>query len=695
MEMYREGSRLVLAQGNSRVWIEPWGENSLRVRMTAQPQMDESDWALTEPVPAIEPEITFETIDVTDPWYKPQEYAKYHQTGTQATLRNGKIEARVSYEGWISFYNQKGELLTEEYWRNRNRINRYCVPLRVEARELKPMPGSTDYQLVARFEAFDDEKIFGMGQYQHRHLDKKGATLELAHRNSQASVPFYVSSRGYGFLWNNPAIGTATFGTNKTEWTARCTKKLDYFITAGDTPAEIELQYTAATGRTPMMPEYGLGYWQCKLRYRTQDELMAVAREHKRRGLPLDVIVVDFFHWTMQGDFKFEPRDWPDPEGMVRELRQMGIEPVVSVWPTIDERSENFGQMASKGYLVSADRGSGLHMTWMGNTVFFDATHPGAQKFVWERCKENYYTKGIRCFWLDEAEPEYGPYDFDNYRYYAGPALSCTNTYPVGYAKGFYDGLKEAGETDILSLVRCAWAGSQKYAVLTWSGDIHSSFRAMREQLQAGLSMAVAGIPWWTSDIGGFVGGDISDPAFRELLVRWFQWGAFCPVFRMHGERSPWHEREQEFINNVRQLTSGQDNELWSFGDDVYELLKPYLFTRERLRPYIRRLMKDASETGAPVMRPLFYDFPADKICWQVEDSYMFGPDLLISPVMEAGAKEREVYLPAGCRWVDAYTGQVHEGGQRVTVPAPLGIIPVMMREGHEYPIYEKDAPSV
>lgn len=153
-----------------------------------------------------------------------------------------------------------------------------------------------------------------------------------------------VSSRGYGFFWNNPAIGTASFGANKTEWHAKSTKKLDYFITAGDTPAEIEAQYSLATGRTPMMPEYGLGYWQCKLRYRNQEELLAVAREHKKRGLPMDAIVIDFFHWTMQGDFKFEPLDWPDPEAMVKELKELGIETVVSVWPTIDERSENFGK---------------------------------------------------------------------------------------------------------------------------------------------------------------------------------------------------------------------------------------------------------------------------------------------------------------------------------------------------------------
>ncbi|ADZ84377.1 glycoside hydrolase family 31 protein [Cellulosilyticum lentocellum] len=689
MRLQQENNKLIIAEGLSEVWIEPWGMNGLRVRMTKEAVMDTKDWALTEKVEDCKATIVFNEIDVTDPWYKGDAYKAYHMKATEASITNGKITAKVSHEGWISYYNQKGELLTAEYWRNRNRLNRYCVPLRIDARELKPIAGSSDYTLMARFEAFDDEKIFGMGQYQERQLNKKGALLELAHRNSQASVPFMISSRGYGLLWNNPAIGTAHFGTNKTEWYAQRTKKLDYYITAGDTPSEIEEQYSAVTGRTPMMPEYGLGYWQCKLRYRNQEELLSVAREHKRRGLPMDAIVVDFFHWTRQGDFKFEPRDWPDPEAMVKELKEMGIETVVSVWPTIDEKSENFAEMADRGYLVHADRGNENHMTWMGNTIFYDATHPGAQQFVWERCKEHYYNKGIRCFWLDEAEPEYGPYDFDNYRYYEGPALMCTNIYPAMYAKGFYDGLKAEGETEILSLVRCAWAGSQKYGVLTWSGDIYSSFRAMREQLQAGLNMGIAGIPWWTSDIGGFLGGDIKDKAFQELLVRWFAWGAFCPVFRMHGERSPWYEREEEFINGVRQLTSGQDNEVWSFGEDNYEILKQFLFIREHLRPYIRACMKTASDKGEPVMRPMFFDFPKDTKCWEVEDQYMFGPDLLVAPVMEAGMKERQVYLPEGTKWVDAYTKQTYEGGQVITTPTPLEVIPVMMREGKNYSIYE------
>ena len=203
----------------------------------------------------------------------------------------------------------------------------------------------------------------------------------------------------------------------------------------------------------------------------------------------------------------------------------------------------------------------------------------------------------------------------------------------------------------------------------------------MREQLQAGLNMGMAGIPWWTSDIGGFIGGDISDPAFKELLVRWFAWGAFCPVFRMHGERSPWFEREQEFINGVRQLTSGQANEVWSFGEENYEILKKYLLIREKLRPYVRECMEAASRTGEPVMRPLFFDFPEDQKAWDTEDAYMFGKDVLVAPVMEAGITDREVYLPEGAEWTEVFTGKKWEGGQTVNAYAPIDVIPVFTRD--------------
>jgi alpha-D-xyloside xylohydrolase len=689
MKFTQSGNRLIGRQGQETVWVEPWGRNSLRVRVTREAQMDPQDWALTDkPAAESEGSITIEEVELVEPWIPEAQKAAHTQRAQKASIRNGEITASFNAEGWITFFNGEGKVLTQEYWRDRNRIDRYCVPLRIEARELKPIIGTSDYALTLRFEVFEDEQIFGLGQYQEKNLNKKGATLELAHRNSQASVPFMLSSRGYGLLWNNPAVGTVTFGTNRTEWSARSTKKIDYFITAGKTPAQIEEQYAEAVGKAPMMPEYGMGFWQCKLRYRSQEELLRVAREYKQRGIPLDVIVIDFFHWTRQGDFKFEPRDWPDPDAMIAELRSMGIELMVSVWPTIDEHSENFEVMRDRGYLISADRGLNVNMTWMGETVFFDATNPEAGEFVWQLCKKNYYDKGVRIFWLDEAEPEYGPYDFDNYRYALGPALQCTNIYPVVYAKAYFDGMTACGQQNVLNLVRSAWAGSQRYGALIWSGDVASTFRTLREQIQIGQNMGLAGIPWWTTDIGGFLGGNVKDKNFHELLLRWFAFGVFSPVFRLHGERMPHIEPDQTVIDGVNQMMSGSDNEIWSFGEENFEIMKKFIFMRERLRPYIRQCMVEAHEKGTPVMRTMFYEFPSDPRCWQAETQYMFGPDLLVAPIYELGQRTREVYLPSGQSWKNARTGERISGGQTITVPAPLDEIPIFIRAEKDYPIY-------
>ncbi len=679
----QENNRLVCIEGANRIWIEPWGKDALRIRETAEAVMDPRDWALEEACEKPLAKIEISPITVVEPWYqRDEQLAAAHQTTMMtASVTNGRITCRVNGEGWISFENERGEVVLEEYWRNRDRIDRYAVPLRVPAREWKPMLGSGDYQVTLRFEAYEDEHIYGMGQYQDGCLDKKGTILELAQRNSQASVPYYISTRGYGFLWNNPAIGQVVFGKNRTEWTASSTKKLDYWITVGDTPAELLEQYTAVTGRPPMMPEYGLGFWQCKLRYRTQEELLHVVREHKRRGLPMDVVVVDFFHWTRQGDFKFDPKDWPDPDAMIAELKSYGVELMVSVWPTVDVESENRAAMEQQGYLVRTDRGMGIHMNWMGEVAFFDATHPGARDFVWSRCKENYYDKGVHIFWLDEAEPEFGPYDFDVYRYYEGSALQVSNVYPVMYAKAFFDGMRASGQEQVVNLLRCAWAGSQKYGALLWSGDICSTFRALREQLQAGLSVGMAGIPWWTSDIGGFIGGDVESEDFRELLVRWFEWGAFCPVFRLHGERQPFYPLEETFRDGIRQFSSGVDNEVWSFGEEVYEILKKYLLMREKMRPYVRSLMQEAHEKGTPVMRTMFYEFPEDSMCYEAStEQYMFGSELLVAPVMTQGQRQKQVYLPQGVKWLHTATQQVYDGGQYVTVEAPLEEIPLFRR---------------
>lgn len=664
-----ENNKLVFRYDAEIMWIQPWGRNSLRVRSTKNSRMPEENWAL------LEPEDIKADIRIND--------------DESAEIVNGKIKAWISSAGKLTIFNSDGKILLDEYVRNTRDVTAdYCSSLEIEARELKPIPGG-DYSLTLRFvSTYPQEKLYGMGQYQQPFLNLKGTDLELAQRNSQASVPFCLSSEGYGFLWNNPAIGRVTFGKNITTWQAYSTKAMDYWVTAGDTPAEIVEKYTEVTGRVPMMPDFAMGFWQCKLRYQTQEELLEVAREYKRRGLPLSVIVVDFFHWPLQGEWKFDPTYWPDPDAMIAELKEMGIELMVSIWPTVDHRSENYQEMLEKGYLMRTERGLRVTMECHGSTVHFDATNPEAREYVWNKAKKNYYDKGVKIFWLDEAEPEYNVYDFDMYRYHMGSNMQVGNIYPEMYAKCFYEGMEAEGQKDIINLIRCAWAGSQKYGALVWSGDILSSFSSMRNQFAAGLNMGMAGIPWWTTDIGGFHGGDIRDPKFHELLVRWFEYGTFCPVMRLHGCRLP--TKPQQGTTGGAECRSGADNEVWSFTPEMLEIFTKYLFMRERLRPYTKKIMEEAHLKGTPVMRTLFYQFPDDKESWNVEDEYMYGGDILVAPVMYEGQTEREVYLPEGEEWRNIWDNQVYQGGKRVKVSAPLDEIPVFVRNSLDLKILEE-----
>ena len=643
---------LIYRYRNETVHVEPWGANAVRVRATKNPAFPENDWALAS---------------------RPSAQAEITVSPEGAVLTNGKIRLSLSNNGKITVNNQKDERILEEDTR------KFCA-LKIEAREFRPIPGG-DYHLTARFQSLDpNERIYGMGQYQQPYLNLKGTDLELAHRNSQASVPFMISSLGYGLLWNNPAVGRAVFGKNVTSFEAFSTQALDYWIVAGDTPAELIEAYGSVAGTVPMMPEYGLGFWQCKLRYQTQEELLHVAREYKRQGLPIDVIVIDFFHWPHQGDWKFDPAYWPDPKAMIEELKSMGIQLMVSIWPTVETDSENYEEMLENGYLIRCDRGVDTSFIFLDkNTLPFDATNPEARGYVWAKVKEHYYDAGVRLFWLDEAEPEYNIYDFDNYRYYSGPCLQTGNIYPSCYSQAFYDGMKAAGQTNIVNLVRCAWAGSQKYGALVWSGDIPSTFGSMKNQLAAGLNMGIAGIPWWTTDIGGFYGGDPTNPEFQELFIRWFQWGAFCPVMRLHGDREP--RQPQYGTTGGYFCASGADNEVWSYGPEAFEICKKYLRLREEMRDYTRKLMEEAHTKGLPLMRAMFVEFPDDPVCWELEEQYMYGDKYLVAPILNLGQRARKVYLPSGCGWrLSDGSQQIFSGGQWTEVRAPLDTMPVFER---------------
>lgn len=658
-----ENETLRFRRRKELVQLMAWGDG-IRVLATQNTAFANNDWALS---------------------IQSKKEAGIEINGDVATITNGKITAKINAFGKLRFYNQKGELLLGEYYRSTQHggddLNQ-VIDLGRYGREYRGLPGE-NFEISVHFDSNDKEHIFGMGQFQQPYLDLKGCTLELAPRNTQAPIPFLLSSLGYGFLWNNPAVGSAEFGKNLTKWHACSSKQIDYWITAGDSPAEIEENYAKVSGTAPMMPDFAMGFWQCKLRYRTQEELLSVAREYHRRGLPVGVIVVDFFHWPFQGDWKFDLDYWPDPAAMARELEQMGIKLMVSVWPTLEPGSENFWEMTDRGLPVRVDRGLKFTQDSCDYTQFIDMTNPEAQKFIWDACKKNYFDNGAALFWLDEAEPNYTSADFDIYRYYAGSALECANIYSDGYAKAFYDGERDAGVENPISLIRCAWAGSQKYGALLWSGDTSSTFTQLRNQIPAGLNTGLAGIPWWNSDIGGFHSGNIHDPRFHELLVRWFEFGTFCPVMRLHGDRTP-RDRTKLGPKGGGTCSTGGPNEIWSFTPAVEEHLSKYILLRDRLKPYIKQAMAEAHEKGTPVMKPLFYDFPNDEAAWKIEDAYLFGHDLLVAPVTGEGETAKSVYLPAGAAWTDAWSKQVYQGGQTVTVDAPIGIIPLFVKDNAE-----------
>lgn len=639
------------------VRVEPWGAGSVRVRAGLQPLRGDLPGALLD-----RPADTTATVSVE---------------ASGGALVNGDLTVEVSADGLLRFTRTGTgeELLAEEpahFWWPGPRL-------------YAPSATAGGRRLEQRFRAHDGERLYGLGQHTHGRLDQKGTVIDLVQRNAEVSIPFLLSSRGYGLLWNNPAVGRVELAANGTRWVADSARQIDYWVTAGD-PATILSRYADATGHAPMLPEWATGFWQSKLRYRTQQELLDVVREHQRRGLPLAVAVVDFFHWPQLGEWRFAPEEWPDPAAMIRELADRGVRLMVSVWPSVSPLSRNHAEMARRGLLVAAEHGVDFHTTWRDRgfptrlpVAFYDSTNPEARAFVWEQAREHYYELGVRVWWLDACEPEVRPGVPQNLRYHAGPGLEVANLYPREHARAFYEGMRTAGETEVVSLCRSAWAGSQRYAAALWSGDIGTTFETLQAQVRAGLNVALSGIPWWTTDIGGFHGGDPDDPSYRELIVRWFQYGAFCPLFRLHGHREPRAEIGPE--------GTGGPNEVWSYGEDAERIIREVLFLRERLRPYLTEQMRAAHERGLPPMRPLFVDFPEDPATWQVEDEFLLGPDVLVAPVLEHGARRRDVYLPAGTGWTDAWTGARSDGGQTLTADAPLDRIPVYVRAGASVPV--------
>lgn len=560
------------------------------------------------------------------------------------SMTQDKTKVILKKNGQVTFYyndklilQEKPELTFHDGYRNYVNINSGIWKSRVT------------------FEPSENEHFFGLGHSMNNPFDLKGGVYDIINTNANCVIPYVYSSLGYGFIWNNPSVGSVELANNRTRWNSQATKFIDYVVIGGN-PKDVSETLADITGHAPEMPYWATGFWQCRLRYETQEMLLEVARRYKKENIPLSVIIADYFHWTEQGDYKFDPKYWPDVKAMTDELHNMGTKLVVSIWPTINENSENYNYMKSKNMLIRTSRGSDRVFNFYGWQAEIDATNPDTRKFVWSKIKENYLDNGVDAVWFDEAEPEIHPEQFDNLLLSKGRGDVVGLLYPYYYVKMAYDGFKNDGRNDIITLTRCAYLGSQKFGALVWSGDIESTFESLKCQVHAGINMAMCGIPWWNTDIGGFYGGDTTSEYFRELIIRWFQFGVFSPVLRLHGNRNRHGEK-----SDLKE-PSGDPNEIWSFGEENFEILKDLIKLRENLRPYIKDNMDTASKKGYPIIRPMFFEFPEDEICYSLDQQYMFGDDIIFAPIVNQGQTTKKFYIPDG-EWILTMNNEIYTKG--------------------------------
>ncbi len=557
-------------------------------------------------------------------------------------------------------------------------------------------PNDPGFRVSAVFDSPAGEHYYGLGQQQEGALDLRDHRINCWHDYSaiggeNVCVPFMISSRGYGLIWDNPSKTTIDLGFNQRNvWSSDIGDRISFFVIQGENSDEIYKGYRQLTGITHMLPKATYGYIQSKAIYPTQDQIMAVAKGYRERQLPLDVLVVDFLNMTRQGELDLDPTRWPDPAEMNKQLHSMGIGTLLSVWPHFAPGTRYYDMLRDKGWLIHAADGTpdfGKFKDVIGPNI--DTTNPEAARWWWEAIRDRYIKPyDFDYLWLDETEPDIDPArDF----FSIGSGSRFYNVYPLFHTASVYEGFRRdfGDRRRVMILARAAYIGAQRNGTVFWSSDIQSTWDMLKRSIPAGLNFTATGLPYWDTDIAGFFSPPIPgnykpqhtplvDPSdargnvdhyddYPELFVRWFQWATFQPVMRAHGERS--------------------HNEVWSYGKQAEPILEKYLRLRYQLLPYTYSLAYGSYESGAPFMRALFMDFPNDPNIADIRDEYMFGPAILVAPVTEQGATHRSVYLPAGRDWYNYWTNERLKGGQTITADAPIGTLPLFVRAGSILPL--------
>lgn len=546
------------------------------------------------------------------------------------------------------------------------------------------------YKPTQRFNLPATDAIYGLGQHQEGIMNYRNHKVLLKQKNTEIAVPVILSSGGYGLFWDNYSATTFDDTKGITTMQSEVGDGIDYYFVKGRKADDVIAGIRKLTGEAPMFPEWVFGFWQSRERYTSQDELLSVVKKYRDLKVPLDGIVLDWQYWGKEYDTwnstEFGNPSFPFPEKMVDSVHQMKAHVIISVWPSFGNRTAIYKEMDEKGLLYN-------FKTWPETAAVkvYDAFNPLARDIYWKHIKKNLSDIGIDGWWLDATEPEQtDPAQSDSTKTHLGSFRSLRNAYPLVSTGGIYDHQRAAtSDKRVFILTRSAFAGQQRYATATWSGDIQSSWDVFRKQISGGLNLSLSGIPYWNTDIGGFFTAKyprgINDPAFQELYTRWFEFAAFTPLFRSHGTGTP--------------------REIYQFGkkgDWAYDAQTKFIDLRYRLLPYIYSEAWQVTKKSSTMMRALVMDFASDKKVYDIDNEFMFGGNILVAPVTDSmyttkvngqttsdfrSVKTRQLYLPEGTNWIDFWSGKTHNGGSTLTAKTPIDRIPLFIKCGAILPL--------
>ncbi|WP_432221113.1 TIM-barrel domain-containing protein [Flavobacterium sp. TMP13] len=787
----KNGNYVTYPTANGQLQIVVCNENIMQVKYTLADKFDTKKSLILD-----DNAFTPTAFDVTE-------------TSDEITIATKKIKAKINKAtAAVSFFDENNKAILKEVATGGKKI------------EPNSFEGFQTHSVSQKFESPDNEALYGLGQHQDRLLNLKGRDLDLYQHNTEVYMPFFMSTSGYGLLWNNYAhtkfgdpdeikaipannllasdqkeggldvvfysdnafkekINTEDSKTNtlaikkenpvqsarysgylvaeksgehafysyadgtfrlkvngslvldnwapyanardmgliqlekgkkykiEIEWErfhknnsfqlkwrephptsetslwSASGNEINYFVIAGKSMDTLISGYRTLTGKATLLPKWAMGLWQSKERYKTQDEVLNVVREYRKRQVPLDIIVQDWQYWKTHqwGSATFEPARFPNPTAMIDTLhKELNTKFIISVWGKFYRDSDNFRELHKAGFLYPKPLEEGLVDFLQFNFSYYDAFNPEARKMYWKQLNEKLYAKGVDGWWMDAAEPEMPDHDAtpDNMAHfmnptYEGPGFANLNAFPLQHSKGVFEGQMEVDPDKRLAiLTRSSFAGQQKYSTIVWSGDIAGEWNNLKASIPAGLSFSMSGIPYWTTDTGGFwvkYKGGNQNPEYRELFTRWYQFSAFCPIFRVHGSDTP--------------------REIWFFGDeksDTYQTQLKFNKLRYRLMPYIYTLNGMLNTHDYTMMRALVMDFANDTKVHDIKDQYMFGPSFMACPVTDYKATKRDVYLPKETKWVDFWTGKTFDGGQTISTVAPLNEMPLYLKAGSIVP---------